>query len=372
MEEPIKVLYFVDRMLRGGIQSLVMNWVSKFDNTKVKVDFLLLDDGKKYELEDTLKEYGCNVFKLKGIWIRKPLDFIKESKALNTFFKEHSDYKIIHMHSTSKNYMVMKYAKKYGIPIRIAHAHATDFQTNSKAKKIFGNILKSKLIKYSTDFFACSKEAGMWLFGDDIVNSDHFQVIHNGVDVEKFKYNENDRTIIRKKYGVKDDEILIGHVGRFTEVKNHKFMADIMKKIIEKNNKYKIMFIGEGILKDEIIEEVKKYNLKEYVIFAGFQSEVEKYMSAFDIFILPSIYEGLGLVLVEAQANGLPCIATKNTIPNEVQINPNFKFIDLEIQKWVDEILKSSLKRLDNRDYITKSGYDIEETIDKLTQFYIK
>ena len=370
MDEPIKVLYFIDRMLRGGIQSLVINWISMFDKNKVKVDFLLLDDGNKYELEDILKEYGCDVYKLNGVWINQPFDFIKESKALEQFFKEHNDYKIVHMHSTSKNYMVLKYAKKYGIPTRIAHAHATDFQTSSKIKKIIGNILKSKLLKYSTDFFGCSKEAGIWLFGNKIACSDKFHVIKNGVDIEKFKYNEKNRYEIRKEYNIKDTDIIIGHVGRFTEVKNHKFMIEIIDKIVKKNSNYKIMFVGEGILKEDIINEVEKRNLQGNVIFTGFQSEVDTYMSAFDIFILPSIYEGLGLVLIEAQANGLPCIATKGTIPNEVMMSKNFKFVDLTLRDWVNKIITTDIKRTDNYKYIKKNGYLIENTIEELLNIY--
>ena len=114
-EKPVRVLYFVDRMLRGGIQSLVIDWVSRFDKSKIHVDFLLLDDGKDYELEQTLKDSGCTVYKLSGIWVRTPIDFIKYKYAVKNFFKEHHDYKVVHMHSSSKNYMILKYAKKYGI-----------------------------------------------------------------------------------------------------------------------------------------------------------------------------------------------------------------------------------------------------------------
>ena len=370
MNRPVKVLYFVDRMLRGGIQSLVIDWVSRFDKNKIQVDFLLLDDGKKYELEDTLKRLGCGVYKLNGIWINKPLDFLKEAKALDTFFKDHHDYKVVHMHSTSKNYMVLKYAKKYGIPIRITHSHASDFQTDSKIKKIIGNLLKSRIIKYSTDFFACSQNAGKWLFGEKILNSNKFTVIKNGVDYDKYRFNEKNRKEIRNKYNIKDSDILIGHIGRFTEVKNHNFMVDLIYKLIKENDNYKIMFIGEGILEEQIKNKVNKLNIQDYVIFTGYQSDVSKYLSAFDLFILPSIYEGLGLVLIEAQANGLKCIATNKTIPNDVKLSKEFEFIELDISKWINNITTTVIRRNNNYVEMKKNGYIIEDSLVKLMDIY--
>ena len=141
MKNKVKILYFVDRMLEGGIQSLLISWISNLDRDKFDIDVLLLDDGKKYELEDTLIKLNCNVYKLDGMWIRKTTDFIKYGKVLNQFFKEHHDYKVVHLNSSSKNYQVLKYAKKYGIPIRIAHSHNTDFQTTSpeNCKNCFNN-----------------------------------------------------------------------------------------------------------------------------------------------------------------------------------------------------------------------------------------
>ena len=227
MSEKVKVLYFVDRMLRGGIQSLVIDWVESFDKTKLQVDFLLLDDGKEYELEDFLRNMGCNVYKLENVWIRKFTDFFKYSKKLDEFFKMHHDYKVVHLHSTSKNYMVLKYAKKYNIPIRISHSHNIDFQTKNPIKKIFGNILKRPLIKYSTDYFACSQLAGEWLFGKRICSTDKFKVIHNAINYEKFKYNEETRTKLQRKLKIPEKCTVIGHVGRFTNQKNHSFLIDV-------------------------------------------------------------------------------------------------------------------------------------------------
>lgn len=371
MNEPVKVLYFVDRMLRGGIQSLVIDWISRFDKNKIHVDFLLLDDGKKYELEETLKRFGCKVYKLEGIWIKNPIDYIKQAKALDNFFNEHHEYKVVHMHSSSKNFLVLKYAKKYNIPTRIAHAHALDFQCGSFTKKIVGNLLKPRLINYSTDYFACSKSAGKWLFGENIINNSKFEVVKNGVDYNRFKYNINNRNSIRHNYNIKDTDILIGHVGRFTKVKNHSFMIDILYKLLEENKNYKLMFIGEGILEKKIKEKIIRLDIKDNIIFAGYQQDVSMYLSALDIFIMPSLYEGLGLGLIEAQANGLPCLATKNTIPKDVKISNNFNFINLELKEWLESIKNIDLARQDNFDALKDAGYIIDDSIVFLEKKYL-
>lgn len=371
MNGPIKVLYFVDRMLRGGIQSLVIDWVSRFDKSKIQVDFLLLDDGNKYELEDTLKELGCNIYKLDGIWIRQPLDFIKASKALDIFFKNHHDYRVVHLHSTSKNYMVLKYAKKYRIPVRIAHSHNIDFQTKNLFKKIIGNILKPKLIKYATDYFACSYIAGNWLFGDKIVKSDKFRVIHNAIDCDKFKYDEIIREKMRKEFNFLNNDIVVGHVGRFTNQKNHIFLIDIFYELFKINNNYKLLLIGTGIKEEDIKKKVKKLGLQDNVVFAGFRTDVNRCMQAMDIFLFPSLYEGLGLVLVEAQALGLPCFATKNTIPEEVKINANFEFVNLNSSEWTDKIIKCDIIKVESKNNIRKCNYLVEDIVNELTNFYI-
>ncbi len=373
-DEPVKVLYFVDRMLRGGIQSLVIDWVSRFDKKKIHVDFLLLDDGNKYELEDTLKELGCNVYKLKGIWIRNPFDYIKYAKAMNNFFKNHHDYKVVHMHSTSKNYMVLKYAKKYGIPIRVAHSHALGFQTTSHLKVMIGNFLKKSLLLYATDYFACSNLAGQWLFGNDIIYSKNFKVIHNGVDLKKYAFNLTVRNKIRKMYKIGSNEVVIGHVGRFAAQKNHEFLIDIFNEYHKINSNSRLLLVGTGILEESIKKKAQDLKIEDKVIFAGFRNDVNNYMQAMDLFVLPSIFEGLGLVLIEAQASGLPCFTSKDVVPKEAHVSNLLTFINLNnnAREWANIINNSKLIRTNVSEKIKLNGYDISETTLELQNFYLK
>lgn len=374
MEGKVKVLYFVDRMLRGGIQTFVIENLRHMDKTNLQVDFLLLDDGKVYELEEELRMLGSTVYKLEGIWIRKPWDFVKYCKALDDFFREHHDYKVVHMHSSSKNFMVLKYAKKYGIEIRIAHSHCIDFQTNSKIKKVVGDCFKYPLKKYATNYFACSKEAGVWLFGKKIVNSNRFMIVHNAVDLEKYKFNVEVRERIRNDLKIDKNTIVIGHVGRFVELKNHDFLVDVFYEFYEIHPNSKLLLIGTGIKENEIKEKVKRLGIEENVIFAGFRENVNDYMCAMDLFVLPSKTEGLGLVLIEAQASGLKCFTSKDVVPNEVDVSKTTQFLSLNLlpKEWADVLIETNIERVKNEDMIKQAGYDIIDTSKVLQDFYTK
>lgn len=374
MADKVKVLYFVDRMLKGGIQALVVDWVSGFDKEKIQVDFLLLDDGKHYELEDTLKELGCNVFKLNGIWIKTPFDFISQDNALRKFYNNHNDYKVIHFHSSSKNYLVLKYAKKYKIPIRIVHSHSTRFQGKNIIKKFFGNILKPMLVKYATDYFACSEVAGRWLFGKKIVNSNKFKIICNAIDYNKFKFNGTYCVEKRKEFGFNKDNIVIGNVGRFSKVKNHKFIIDIFKECYKINNKYRLLLIGTGELEEKIKDKVEKLGLSNYVVFAGFRNDVNECIQAMNCFLMPSLYEGLPVAGIEAQASGLQCFFSYKVITEEVKITDGVNFISLDnnAKEWANIITNCNLTRKDYSKEIKDNGYFLDDTIIELENFYEK
>lgn len=203
-----KVLFFVDRLRHGGIQALFLEILKVVNREKVQIDILIFNDGETYPLEEEIKNLGVNIYKIDG-WIYNPLSYLKQRKVLDEFYNEHHDYKAVHLHSSSKNYLVLKMAKKYGIPIRVAHAHNIGFQTKNKIKILVGNILKKNLIKNATHYFACSKPAGEWLFGKEIVNSPKFKVIHNAIEFEKFKENTELRKKIRNELEIDENCLLI-------------------------------------------------------------------------------------------------------------------------------------------------------------------
>lgn len=369
-KEPVKVLYFVDRMLRGGIQTFVLeNW-RHMDHTKVQIDFLLLDDGNTYELEDTLRGLDSRIYKLKGIWVKKPKDFVSYQRDVDAFFKVHHDYRVVHLHSSSKNYMVLKCAKKYGIPVRIAHSHNIGFQTTSKVQILIGNLFKPLLKYYATDYFACSEDAGRWLFGRKKIT-----VIKNAVDIDKYRYEPIKADCMRKKLKL-DGKKVVGHVGRFTHQKNHTFLIDVFKELVELDSDYRLLLIGEGALEEQTKAKAKTYGVENKIIFAGFKTNVEDYMQAMDLFVFPSEFEGLGLVLIEAQAAGLPCYASEKVVPQEAKVSDLLTYIPLEDgpKMWAEQIDKTwkKFKRETPEDAIAERGYSIVETAKQLERYYLE
>ena len=372
MSEKVKVLYFIDRMLRGGIQTFVIENMKHMDKNKIQIDYLLLDDGVKYELEDTLKEMGSNVYKLKGVWLRKPTDYFNYFKKIDEFFSQHNDYKVVHLHSSSKNFYILKSAKKYGIPVRIAHSHNIGFQSKNKIQIMIGNLCKPLLKKYATDYFACAYLAGEWLFGKKAVKDGKVRVIHNAVEYEKFKFNEEKRIEIRNRLNI-NEKLVIGNVGRFSEQKNHEFLIDIFNEIHKKNKMSTLMLIGKGEKEEIIRKKVKELGLENDVIFMGFCDNENELMWAMDIFLMPSLHEGLPVVGIEAQAAGLPCFMSKYVITDEVKITELVKFIELKQSpsEWAEEILNSDLNRKNTKAEIEQAGYLIMDTAKELENFYI-
>lgn len=373
MERKIKILYFVDRMRHGGIQQLILEIAKHIDRKKFEIEFLIFDDGEKYSLEEIITNMGYKIYKIDG-WIFKLKDYDKQAKKLDDFFSKHNDYKIIHFHSSSKNYQVLKYARKYKIPVRIAHSHNIEFQTKNRLKIIFGNLLKNRLKRYATNYFACSKLAGKWMFGKGNVDAGKVTIIHNAIDFERFKFNDIVRNEMRKQLNIATDEIVIGNVGRFTNQKNHTFLIDIFDELYKRNSQYKLLLIGTGENEKIIKEKVKKLNLDKNVIFAGYKSNVNEYIQAMDLFVFPSEFEGLGIVLIEAQANGLACFTTKDTVPSEVKINCNLQFISLKesAKKWAEKIIQAKTDRKNVEEKFKKSGYLIDDMVKKLEKIYLE
>lgn len=374
VKSKVKVLLFVDRMRHGGIQQFLVENVKHMDKTKVNIDVLTLDDGETYPLEQAIQDAGATYYKLKGIWINKPTDYFKYAKAIDKFFTIHNDYKVIHMNASSKNFILLKYAKKHHIPVRIAHSHNIDFQTKNPIKKLIGNLLKIPMKKYATDYFACSYLAGEWLFGKKNVGNGKVKVIHNAVDYKNFKYDEKIRKEMHQEFNITENEILFGHVGRFTNQKNHTFLIDIFNEIHKQNKDTKLIMVGIGEKEQEIKDKVKMLNLEDCVIFAGFRKDVNKIMQAMDVFLLPSLYEGLPVVGVEAQAAGLPCFTSKDVVTKEVQITKAMNFISLDksAKEWANIILNSDLSRKDTKKELKEAGYFIEDSARELVDFYLK
>lgn len=362
----IRILHVIGSLNNGGSQAMVMNLYRNIDRKKVQFDFII-DREDEVFFADEIKELGGRIFTVPTF---KGWNILSYLKSWNDFFKNHTDYKIIHGHVRSTASLYLNIANRYGLT-SISHSHNT-----SSGRGVFAvvkNIMQYP-IRFSADyFFACSKEAGEWLFGRKISEKKNYFVLKNAIDSKKFIIDSEIREEIRKKHNV-SDKFVIGHVGRFHPQKNHQFLLDVFFEVRKKDSSAVLMLVGDGTLKHDIEEKAIKLGILNSIIFIGVSSEVPKIMQAMDAFVFPSLYEGLGIVVIEAQASGLFCVVA-DTIPDETNITNEVKYLALNRSSayWADEIIltRKTHKRTDNISRIIKSGYDIEQTSSWLQNFYI-
>lgn len=365
MTEPIRVAHVIGNWLGGGVESVVMNYYRNIDRNKVQFDFLCSESSTDIPYEE-IEKLGGRVFIVPNY-----TKVVKYQKELQKIFKE-NNYKIVHSHISTMSVFPLRAAKKAGVPIRIAHSHST---TNKKEKK--KNLLKQVLRPfsrvYATDYMCCSELAGRWLFGNKEYDKGNIYLLNNAIDLDKFKYNESLRKEKRKELGINDDTLVIGHVGRFVEQKNHRFLIDIFNEIHKKNNNSVLLLAGQGPLMDEIKNKVISLKLEKNVKFLGQRNDIDKLYQAFDVFLLPSLYEGLPVVGVEAQATGLLC-ELSNDMTKEIKVLDTTRFISLNTsaEEWATIILDdySKFKRHDTTSEITKNNFNIKNEASKLENEY--
>lgn len=268
-----------------GVESVVMNYYRNIDKSKVQFHFICDEDSTDIPYEEIEKLGG------KVIIVPPYQKLFKYQKELYKIFKENR-YKIVHSHINALSVFPLRIAKKAGVPIRIAHSHSTSNKKEWK-KNIVKNILRPFSKVYANHFFACTKHAGEWLFGKKIIERKELNVINNAIDLKKFEFNEKTREDLRKEFGIKEDTIVIGHIGRFMKQKNHDFLIDVFNELIKKNENSILMLIGQGPLLNDMKQKVRDLKIEDKVKFIGQVTDVEKYYNIMDIFLFPSIYEGL-------------------------------------------------------------------------------
>lgn len=366
MNEPIRIAHIIGKWLGGGVEAVVMNYYRHIDRNKIQFDFICDNDSTNIPYQE-IEELGGKVILVPPY--QKIFDYQKELKKV---LKE-GNYKIIHSHINTLSIFPLRIAKKVGIPVRIAHSHST---TNKKEWK--KNLLKQTLRPfskvYATDYFACSEHAGRWLFGNKTFDKGKVFILNNAIDLDKFKYDENVRKEMRKELNISDDTLVIGHIGRFVEQKNHRFLIDIFNELHKQNDNSILLLIGQGPLMEEIKQKVNSLNLTDSVKFLGQRNDVNKLYQAMDVFIFPSLYEGLGMVLIEAQASGLPCIASTE-VPIIAKVLNNTEFIELEepINIWISKINEIiNCNRKIDLEIVRNLGYDIKIESKKLENEYTK
>lgn len=355
----IRVLHVVTDMSRGGLETFLMNYYRSIDRNRIQFDFLT-HRNKRGDYDDEIEDLGGIIYRLDRL---NPFS-ISYRTQLNTFFKDHSEYRIVHVHQDCLSSIILKAAMKQGVKIRIAHSHSSNQTINWKYPiKLF---YRQFIPKYATHLAACSKAAGDWMF-----RGKEYILIYNAIDSNQYVYNPVIRSIVRRELGIKDDEVVIGHVGRFAEAKNHSFLISVFNEV-QLVSSAKLLLVGDGYLRKRIENQIHALGLENNVIMTGVQNNVSRFLQAMDVFVFPSIYEGLPVTLIEAQASGLPCIIS-DKVPIECKITDLISQLRLDsgTEKWARSVLElSKMDRYNTALDVEKEGYDIRHNSIALMEFY--
>lgn len=360
MSEPIRILQVVTYMGRGGLETMLMNYYRNIDRSKVQFDFLT-HRSEKADYDDEIEALGGKIYHLPRLnpFSRSYL------KALDRFFKEHREYQVVHCHQDCLSGVVLKVAKANGVKFTIAHSHNANQDKN--LKYLVKIVAKRNITKYADKLFACGQEAGRWMF-----NTDDFEILNNAIDTDRYTYDEKKSKKIRQSLGV-EGKFVVGNVGRFNPQKNHEFLIDIFDEVQKIEPDSVLMLVGDGDLRGEIEDKVKELGLTENVKFMGIRSDVNELMQAMDVFLFPSLYEGLPVTMVEAQASGLKCIIS-DKVPTECALTDNVQVVKLEDSPkiWANQVLEyKNYDRRNTKQDIEKSNFDIKANAKWLQEFYL-
>ncbi len=357
-----RILCVFSTLDRGGAESMCMNLYRHIDKTKVQFDFVkhTHDIGA---FENEIKELGGNIYEAPRY---KVINTLKYRKWWKKFFEKHPEYNIIHGHFFTIASVFLDEAKKAN-KITIGHSHCTNAYKVGNNRLII-NSLKLRLIKnlkkYSDYCFACSNEAGKWIF-----NNKEFMVLNNAIDTELYKFQPVVRQRIREKMNI-EENFVVGTVGRIMHQKNPNGIIDIFMAIKEKQPNAKLMWIGKGPGSETVEARIKSLGIQDSVMMMGVRSDVNELLQAMDVFIFPSFYEGLGVSAVEAQTAGLQCFCS-NKIPKEVALTNRCYFLPLgQPNEWADQILNTKCDHIDTQQQIIDAGYDVHQTSEWLQNFY--
>ncbi len=377
-ELPIRILQVLTIMNRGGAETMIMNYYRVINRSKVQFDFLL-HRSEEGAFDKEILALGGKIYRMPAI---NPNNYFTYKKQLDLFFTEHNEYKIIHSHLNALSYIILGVAKKHNIPVRIAHSHLAVepfalkkiFKKNTDilatVKDTIQSLIKSKVKKSATHYFSCGLKAGEWLFGKNNLNK--ITVINNAINASLFTYNPTIGAEAKKALHLEGKKV-IGHVGRFNEQKNHFFLIKIFNEIYKSNKELHLVLIGDGNLKHLIEKETIKLNIGKNVHFLGLQDNIPYLLQAFDVFLFPSLYEGLPVTLIEAQASGIKVI-TSTTVTKEVAITDLITFVDLNKseKEWAKIVLDTIDHTKENKyQEIVNNNYDIFENAKRLQTFYL-
>lgn len=350
----------------GGVESFIRNYYSEMDHTRIRFDFLCSMKGK-IAYEEEFRSEGSKIYHITS----KRENLLKYKRELRYFFLTYAkQYDVIWVNVNSLvNIDFLVYAKKYGIKKRIIHSH-NSCNMNGKLTEVLHRINRKRIDHYANEFWACSKEAAKWFYRDDILPK--ARVIHNAIHVDQYLFNAVDREKYREELGLKD-KIAVVNVGRLHFQKNQEFAIKVFQKAYEKDQRLRLILVGDGEDREKLEQQVQKLGLTDYVTFTGIRYDVNRMLSAFDLFLFPSVFEGLSIVALEAQANGLPILASDKAVTDENTFNSNVVRLSLDssAEQWTNSLLKMAYNSGRVSSEITSTnlaigGFDIKKEAPRL------
>lgn len=366
MKEPIRVLQIIGIVAGGGVEAVIMNYYEHIDRTKVQFDFIVHNDNK-IDITQKVEAMGGKVYKVTPYY-KNPIAFMH---GIYKVIRDHH-YRIVHSNMNTLSAFPLFAAWVAGAPVRILHNHSTSSPGETK-RNIMKFMLRPFARLFANHYLACSRLAGEWMYGRKMMDSGKVTIVNNAIDLKKYAFNPQKRKILRKELGLAD-EFVIGHVGRFMFQKNHEFLIDVFAEAYKKIPHMALLLVGDGPLRPAMEEKVRKLGLTGHVKFLGLRNNVQDFYHVMDLFILPSHYEGLPVVGVEAQANGLLCLfSTKVT--KETRLTHSAQFLDLEAgaSMWAEGIISLKCERNKKAgDELRQAGFEINKETEKLVKFYIE
>lgn len=368
--EPIRVLHNIVLMDTGGIETLVMNLYRHIDRERLLFDFLVHRPQEGF-YEKEIREYGGKIFRTAPF---NPLHTHSFKKECMEIFNSHPEYKVFHAHQ-ELSLWTLECAHKAGIPTRIAHSHNAKTVVNLK---YFFFLYEKMFIKnHCTDMFMCSNPAGEWIFGKNAVRNEKVKFVSGIIETERFKFDEKVRREVREELGV-GDKTVIGHIGRFMQQKNHMFLLDIFNVIHKKNPNTVLVLCGNGRLEDDIKKKAKELGIENDIIYTGVVGSVNvqtcRLYQAFDLYLFPSLWEGLPLTGIEAQTSGLPVLMSDVIAPQTIVTDNVTQFsLSNSAEAWADKALEMTdgFIRKDCQPQVKAAGFDVRDTANWLQDFYI-
>ena len=364
----LRVLHSVSNMARAGIETMLMNYYREIDRSRIQFDFLA-NKPVPGEYDGEIRDMGGRVFVSPGL---NPLHFPKYRRFVADLLQSNPEIRIVHAHNEAMGYYALKSAKDAGVRVRIAHAHNTQIIRDYKYPLKL--VCKQLLPGSATDYWSCGRDAGIYYYGEKRWNSSGF-ILHNAIDVSRFAFSREKRERIRQLNGL-ENAFVVGHVGRFNVQKNHTRLLDIFAEIAKAEPSARLALIGVGELEQSVKDKARAIGIQDKTLFLGQMADVSDWYQAMDCFVLPSLFEGLPVVGIEAQAAGLPCIFS-DRVTDEVLLSAGASRVALEADdtEWAKEIMaakRPETERTQGIDIVRQAGYDIHTEAQKLQEIYLE